>query len=39
VFAEGKKAEEAKKAGADIVGGLELCEAVSNACIIHRQFS
>ncbi|TEB38686.1 ribosomal protein L1 [Coprinellus micaceus] len=28
VFAEGKKAEEAKKAGADIVGGLELCEAI-----------
>ena len=29
VFAEGRQAEEAKKAGADIVGGLELVEGVS----------
>lgn len=28
VFAEGRQAEEAKKAGADIVGGLELVEGV-----------
>lgn len=28
VFADGKQAEEAKKAGADFVGGLELCDAV-----------
>ncbi len=32
VLAEGRQAEEAKKAGADIVGGLELVEGV---CIIH----
>lgn len=28
VFAEGRQAEEAKKAGADIVGGLELVDGV-----------
>jgi large subunit ribosomal protein L1 len=28
VFADGKAAEEAKKAGADIVGGAELVEGV-----------
>jgi len=28
VFADGRAAEEAKKAGADIVGGLELIEGV-----------
>lgn len=31
VFAEGKIAEEAKKAGADVVGGPELIEPVSNS--------
>ncbi|OSD06140.1 ribosomal protein L1 [Trametes coccinea BRFM310] len=30
VFAEGRQAEEAKKAGADIVGGLELIEGIIN---------
>ncbi|KAH9897941.1 ribosomal protein L1 [Cubamyces lactineus] len=30
VFAEGRQAEEAKKAGADIVGGLELVEGIIN---------
>jgi len=30
VFAEGKQAEEARKAGADIVGGLELVDGVIN---------
>lgn len=30
VFAEGKQAEDAKKAGADFVGGLEMCEAILN---------
>ena len=30
VFAEGRQAEEAKKAGADIVVGLELVEGVSS---------
>lgn len=29
VFAEGRHLEEAKKAGADIVGGPELCDGVS----------
>ena len=29
VFAEGQQAEDAKKAGAEIVGGLELIEPVS----------
>ena len=29
VFAEGRIADEAKKAGADVVGGPELIEAVS----------
>ncbi|KAI0778647.1 ribosomal protein L1 [Trametes elegans] len=30
VFAEGRQAEEAKKAGADVVGGLELVEGIIN---------
>lgn len=30
VFAEGKKADEARKAGAHIVGGLELVEGIAN---------
>ena len=31
VFAEGRQAEEAKRAGADIVGGLELVEGVRSS--------
>lgn len=30
VFAEGRQAEEAKRAGADIVGGLEIVDGVSS---------
>ena len=33
VFAEGKKAEEARKAGAHIVGGTELIEGVRWICL------
>ena len=33
VFAEGRAAEEAKKAGADIVGGVELVEGVSGSSL------
>lgn len=32
VFAEGRVAEEAKQAGADVVGGPELADAVSMYC-------
>lgn len=32
VFAEGRQAEEAKKAGAHIVGGLELIDGVRAFC-------
>lgn len=35
VFAEGRLAEEAKKAGADIVGGPELVDGVSEIQQIH----
>lgn len=31
VFAEGRQADEARRAGADIVGGVELADAVSCA--------
>lgn len=36
VFAEGRIAEEAKKAGADIVGGPELADGVWNPPLLHR---
>lgn len=39
MFAEGKQAEEAKKAGADIVGGLELCDAVSILVTISLRYA
>lgn len=32
VFAEGRAAEEARRAGADIVGGPEMVDAVSTCC-------
>ena len=35
VLAEGRQAEEAKKAGADIVGGLELVEGVRFSSRLH----
>lgn len=34
VFAEGKQADEARKAGADVVGGPELIDAVSLLAVI-----
>lgn len=36
VFADGKAAEAAKKAGADIVGGVELAEAVRTNFLIRE---
>ena len=35
VFAEGRQAEEAKKAGAHIVGGPELIDGVRTLCSSH----
>jgi ribosomal protein L1 len=34
VFAEGKIAEDARKAGADVVGGPELIEPVGSSCSV-----
>lgn len=39
VFAEGRQAEEAKRAGADIVGGPELVDGVSQVPVSQRQVS
>lgn len=39
VFAEGRQAEEAKKAGADIVGGPELVEGVRSTHTIARSYN
>ena len=39
VFAEGKKAEEARKAGAHIVGGTELIEGVRYNCIAYVPYT
>lgn len=36
VFAEGRAAEEAKRAGADIVGGLELIDGVHSSLLFRR---
>lgn len=33
VFAEGRQAEEAKRAGADIVGGPEIIDGVRDTCL------
>lgn len=39
VFAEGDKAEAAKKAGADLVGGVELIEELKNTGKINFEFA